>query len=58
MERLMDGRTTFLITHRLDTLKSCNVILHLEKGRLVDVIHNANAEAFERKKRDFIEAIG
>lgn len=39
-ERLMKGRTTFMITHRLDTLKPCNVILHLEKGRLVDIVLN------------------
>ena len=34
MERLMRGRTTFIIAHRLSTLEKCNLRLHLEKGRL------------------------
>lgn len=34
---LMQGKTTFMIAHRLDTLRSCNIILVLEKGRLVEV---------------------
>ncbi|MEI6948731.1 ABC transporter ATP-binding protein [Paraflavisolibacter sp. H34] len=55
MERLMQGRTTFLITHRLDTLATCNVILHLEGGRLVDLITNKNLAVFERKKKEFAE---
>jgi ATP-binding cassette subfamily B protein len=36
-ERLMEGRTTFMIAHRLHTLKSCDLILVLEHGRLIDV---------------------
>jgi ATP-binding cassette subfamily B protein len=36
-ERLMAGRTTFMIAHRLNTLKSCDVILVLDDGRLVEV---------------------
>jgi ATP-binding cassette subfamily B protein len=34
---LMQGRTTFMIAHRLETLRSSNIILVLEQGRLVDV---------------------
>src|SRR5204862_3274613 len=34
MERLMQGRTTFLITHRPSTLKYCDAILRLEHGRV------------------------
>jgi ATP-binding cassette, subfamily B, bacterial len=34
---LMQGRTTFMIAHRLNTLRCCNIILVLEKGRLVEV---------------------
>src|SRR5258706_11389503 len=30
LERLMTGRTTFLITHKLDTLEQCDALLHLE----------------------------
>lgn len=55
MENLMVGRTTFLITHRLDTLRSCNVILHLERGRLVDIVRNTDATVFEKKKRAFAD---
>jgi ATP-binding cassette subfamily B protein len=56
MERLMKGRTTFLITHRLDSLDACNIILHLEKGRLVEVINN-NPEVLAKKKSSFLSAI-
>lgn len=34
MERLMRGRTTFLIAHRLTTLQSCDVRLEIEAGHL------------------------
>jgi len=34
MERLMVGRTTFMIAHRLSTLDSCDVRLELAHGRL------------------------
>lgn len=34
---LMQGRTTFMIAHRLNTLRCCNIILVLDKGRLVEV---------------------
>jgi ATP-binding cassette subfamily B protein len=37
MERLMKGRTTFMIAHRLTTLESCDLLLVLEAGRLVSV---------------------
>jgi ATP-binding cassette subfamily B protein len=36
-ERLMSGRTTFMIAHRLGTLKSCDMLLVLEQGRLVEI---------------------
>jgi ATP-binding cassette, subfamily B, bacterial len=35
MERLMHGRTTFIIAHRLSTLKYCELILRLEYGQVV-----------------------
>jgi ATP-binding cassette, subfamily B, bacterial len=34
MDRLMAGRTTFIIAHRLNTLERCDVRLVLEHGRL------------------------
>ena len=36
MERLMRGRTTFIIAHRPSTLKHCDNILRLEQGRLLE----------------------
>ncbi len=36
MERLMQGRTTFIIAHRLGTLANCDARLQIEQGRLVE----------------------
>ena len=36
MERLMAGRTSFMIAHRLSTLDVCDMRLEIEHGRLVD----------------------
>jgi ATP-binding cassette subfamily B protein len=58
IERLMEGRTTFLITHRLDTLKSCNVLLHLEKGRLVEVVKGMDSLKLEQRKADLLNRKG
>lgn len=38
MERLMQGRTTLMIAHRLSTLDHCNARLVIEHGRLVSLI--------------------
>lgn len=35
LERLMRGRTTFIIAHRLSTLGNCDLRLELENGRLL-----------------------
>jgi ATP-binding cassette subfamily B protein len=32
MERLMAGRTTFIVAHRLSTLETCNLRLHVDNG--------------------------
>ena len=40
MEDLMRGRTTFIVTHRPSLLRHCDVILHLEQGRLVKAAQN------------------
>lgn len=37
MSRLIEGRTTFMIAHRLSTLENCDVILRIEHGSLVEV---------------------
>jgi ATP-binding cassette subfamily B protein/subfamily B ATP-binding cassette protein MsbA len=36
LERLMEGRTTFVIAHRLSTVRRADVILVLENGRIVE----------------------
>ena len=35
MERLMAGRTSFMIAHRLSTLEVCDVRLAIDKGQIV-----------------------
>jgi ATP-binding cassette subfamily B protein len=35
MRRLMEGRTTFLVTHRVSALDVCDVRIELAGGRLV-----------------------
>lgn len=37
MDRLMHGRTTFVIAHRLSTVKHADLIVTLEGGRIVEV---------------------
>lgn len=36
MDALMEDRTTFVIAHRLSTVRKCNAIMVLEKGRIVE----------------------
>ena len=36
MDRLMEGRTVFVIAHRLSTVRNANAILVLEHGRIVE----------------------
>lgn len=44
MERLMKGRTTFMIAHRLGTLENCDLLLVIENGKIIketsDVSHS------------------
>jgi len=37
LDELMRGRTTFVIAHRLSTVRSADLILVLQRGRLVDI---------------------
>ena len=36
MDALMENRTTFVIAHRLSTVRKSNAIMVLEKGRIVE----------------------
>jgi ATP-binding cassette subfamily B protein len=40
MEKLMAGRTTFMIAHRLSTLERCDCVLVLKNGTLLKVASN------------------
>jgi ATP-binding cassette subfamily B protein len=46
LETLMKGRTTFIITHRLSTIRNANLIVMMERGRVVEM--GAHEELLER----------
>ena len=37
LDLLMRGRTAFIITHRPSVLKNCDMVLHIEDGRITEV---------------------
>ena len=37
MERLMEGRTVFMIAHRMNTLELCDVRIEMQHGRVVSM---------------------
>lgn len=44
MERLMRDRTSFMIAHRLGTLRNCDLILKIEHGRLAEIASSEEVE--------------
>ena len=49
MDRLMANRTTFVIAHRLSTVRNANAIMVLEQGRIIE--RGDHEELLERKGR-------
>ena len=47
MDRLMNGRTTFVIAHRLSTVRNSNCIMVLEQGRIIE--RGTHEELLEEK---------
>jgi ATP-binding cassette, subfamily B, bacterial len=37
LDRLITGRTSFIIAHRPSTIRHCDQIIHVEDGRLADI---------------------
>jgi ATP-binding cassette subfamily B protein len=36
MDKLMEGKTVFVIAHRLSTVRNANAIMVLEKGEIIE----------------------
>ena len=47
IERLIEGRTTITIAHRLSTLKDCNYLMAIENGEIAE---SGTAEELMEKK--------
>ena len=54
LQSLMQGRTTFIIAHRLETLKSCELLLVLHDGELLEVKYGAPEEYLAA----YVESLG
>lgn len=55
MVRLMRGRTTLIIAHRVSTLRYCDMILEVEGGRLVAVTPHVATRVGETVPSDTLE---
>ena len=52
MDKLMKGRTVFVIAHRLSTVRNSNVIVVLDKGKIIE---KGNHEELINKKGRYYE---
>lgn len=55
LERLVEGRTTIVIAHRLSTLRNANRIVVVDKGRIVEVGTHAELEAAKGAYYELLE---
>jgi ATP-binding cassette subfamily B protein len=51
MQRLIVGRTTFIISHRLHILKNCTVLLVIQHGRLAHLTSDVTAALVDHGKQ-------
>ena len=49
MDRLMEGRTTFVIAHRLSTVQNADCIMVLEQGEIIE--RGTHEQLIEKKGR-------
>ncbi|MDX9787445.1 MAG: type I secretion system permease/ATPase [Desulfobacterales bacterium] len=47
LSKIIKGRTTFIVAHRLSTVKNCDIIIALDNGKIVE---SGTHEALMRKK--------